>query len=80
MRREGDSVWRRQFTSLRMGQPFGILAGRMGCGIDSGSKSWEMSGASPWTTISEMELLAAVEALHSVPAGRWLNCARTQNS
>ena len=34
-----------------------------------GSKSWEMSGASPWTTISEMELLAAVEALRSIPAG-----------
>ncbi|MGD0894110.1 MAG: hypothetical protein ABR923_21525 [Terracidiphilus sp.] len=34
-----------------------------------GSKSWEMSGASPWTTISEMELLAAVEALRSTPAG-----------
>ena len=28
-----------------------------------------MSGASPWTTISEMELLAAVEALRSIPAG-----------
>ena len=34
-----------------------------------GSKSWEMSGASPWTTISEMELRAAVEALRSIPAG-----------
>ncbi len=34
-----------------------------------GSKSWEMSGASPWTTISEMELLAAVMALRSIPAG-----------
>ena len=35
----------------------------------SGDKSWEMSGSSPWTTISEMELLAAVEALRSIPAG-----------
>jgi ribonuclease HI len=26
---------------------------------------WEMSGPHPWTTISEMELVAAVEALHS---------------
>ena len=34
-----------------------------------GSKSREMSGASPWTTISEMELLAAVEALRVLPAG-----------
>ena len=30
---------------------------------------WEMSGAVPCTTISEMELLAAVEALRSIPAG-----------
>ena len=28
-----------------------------------------MSGASPWTTISEMELLAAAEALRSIPEG-----------
>jgi ribonuclease HI len=35
----------------------------------SGDESWEMSGSSPWTTISEMELLAAVEALHSIPVG-----------
>src|ERR1700691_6584971 len=34
-----------------------------------GSKSWEMWGASPWTTIAEMELLAAVEALRSLPPG-----------
>jgi ribonuclease HI len=34
-----------------------------------GNKSWEISGSSVWTTISEMELLAAVEALRSVPAG-----------
>jgi len=35
----------------------------------SGEESWEMSGSSPWTTISEMELLAAVEALRTIPAG-----------
>ena len=35
----------------------------------SGDKIWEMSGSSPWTTISEMELLAAVEALRSIPVG-----------
>ena len=33
-----------------------------------GTKSWEMSGASPRTAISEMELLAAVEALRTLPA------------
>ena len=27
---------------------------------------WEISGAHPWTTISEMELVAAVQALRSV--------------
>ena len=32
-----------------------------------GSKHWEMSGACPWTTISEMELVAAVQALRSLP-------------
>ena len=35
----------------------------------SGDKRWEISGTSAWTTISEMELLAAVEALRSIPAG-----------
>jgi ribonuclease HI len=35
----------------------------------SGDKIWEMSGSSPWTTISEMEVLAAVEALRLIPAG-----------
>jgi ribonuclease HI len=33
-----------------------------------GNKRWEMSGASPWTTISEMELLAALKALRSMPS------------
>ena len=31
-----------------------------------GKEHWEMSGAEPWTTISEMELVAAVEALRSM--------------
>ena len=34
-----------------------------------GAKRWEISGSSPWTTISEMELRAAIEALRSIPAG-----------
>jgi ribonuclease HI len=51
----------------------GSVIGNPGCGgwaavLISGDKSWEMSGSSPWTTISEMELLAAVEALRSIPA------------
>jgi ribonuclease HI len=43
--------------------------GGWGAVLIRGNKSWEMSGASPWTTISEMELLAAVEPLRTVPAG-----------
>jgi ribonuclease HI len=34
----------------------------------SGGGNWEITGSNPWTTISEMELLAAVEALRSIPA------------
>jgi len=30
-------------------------------------KSWEMSGSSPLSTISEMELMAAVETLRTIP-------------
>ena len=44
-----------------------------------GDKSWEMSGSSPWTTISEMELLAAVEALRSIPTGSSASFAPTPN-
>jgi ribonuclease HI len=43
--------------------------GGWGAVLIHGNRSWEISGASPWTTISEMELLAAVEALRSIPAG-----------
>jgi ribonuclease HI len=35
----------------------------------SGDKRWEISGAMASTTISEMELLAAVEALRTIPSG-----------
>ena len=34
-----------------------------------GRETRELSGASPWTTISEMELLAAVMALRTILAG-----------
>jgi len=52
----------------------GSVIGNPGCGgwaavLMGGGKSWEISGSSPWTTISEMELTAAVEALRSIPAG-----------
>jgi ribonuclease HI len=39
----------------------------------NGGKKWEIKGSNPWTTISEMELVAAVEALRSIPAGTNVN-------
>ena len=41
--------------------------GGWGVVVIQGKERWEMSGAHPWTTISEMELLAAVQALRSLP-------------
>ena len=41
--------------------------GGWGAVVLQGKVRWEMSGAVPWTTISEMELLAAVEALRPLP-------------
>jgi len=43
--------------------------GGWGAVLIRGNKRREMSGACPWATISEMELLAAVEALRSMPPG-----------
>jgi ribonuclease HI len=40
--------------------------GGWGVVVVQGKHRWEMSGAYPWTTISEMELVAAVRALRSV--------------
>ena len=40
--------------------------GGWGVVVIQGKKRWELSGARPWTTISEMELVAAVQALRSV--------------
>ena len=39
----------------------------------SGHLQWEISGACSWTTISEMELMAAIQALRSIPAGSKVN-------
>ena len=41
-------------------------SGGWGVVVIQGKKRWEMSGAHPWTTISEMELVAAIQALRSV--------------
>jgi ribonuclease HI len=43
--------------------------GGWGAVVIDGKKRREMSGANPWTNISEMELLAAVEALRSITRG-----------
>jgi len=43
--------------------------GGWGVVVIQGKKRWEMSGAHPWTTISEMELVAALQALRSVEGG-----------
>jgi ribonuclease HI len=37
--------------------------------LAQGKKRWEISGAKHWTTASEMELVAAVEALRGIPTG-----------
>jgi ribonuclease HI len=34
--------------------------------VIQGKEPWEISGAHPWTTISEMELVGAIQALRSV--------------
>lgn len=39
----------------------------------SGGRQWDISGACSWTTISEMELMAAIQALRSIPAGSKIN-------
>ena len=43
--------------------------GGWGAVLVQGRKQWEMSGALSWTTIEAMELLAAISALRSLPAG-----------
>jgi len=43
--------------------------GGWGAVLIQGKNRWEMSGESPWTTVEEMELLAAVEALRSLSVG-----------
>jgi ribonuclease HI len=39
----------------------------------NGRMQWEISGACSWTTISEMELMAAIQALRSIPVGSKVN-------
>ncbi len=41
--------------------------GGWGAVLIEGNKRWEMSGSHCWTTISEMEVVAAAQALRSLP-------------
>jgi len=42
--------------------------GGWGAVLMQGNKRWEMSGAYLWTTISEMEIVAALQALRALPS------------
>jgi ribonuclease HI len=43
--------------------------GGWGAVLMRGKRRWEISGAFPWTTISETELVAAIQALRPIPDG-----------
>jgi len=58
-----DKTYRIFTDGSAMGNPG---PGGWGVVVIQGKERWEMSGAHPWTTISEMELVAAVQALRSV--------------
>jgi ribonuclease HI len=59
-----DQIYRIFTDGSAIGNPG---PGGWGAVVLQGKARWEMSGAVPWTTISEMELLAAVEALRPLP-------------
>lgn len=44
--------------------------GGWGAVIVNGKNKRELSGASPWTTVSEMEIVAAIESLRAIPCGQ----------
>ena len=48
--------------------------GGWGAVLIRGKYRWEISGASTWTTIEEMELLAAIEALRSLSKDLLSSC------
>ena len=58
-----DQIYRIFTDGSAIGNPG---PGGWGVVVIQGNERWEMSGTHPWTTISEMELVAAVEALRSV--------------
>jgi ribonuclease HI len=58
-----DQIYRIFTDGSAIGNPG---PGGWGVVVIQGKERWEMSGAHPWTTISEMELVAALQALRSV--------------
>lgn len=58
-----DQIYRIFTDGSAIGNPG---PGGWGVVVIQGRARWEMSGAHPWTTISEMELVAAVQALRSI--------------
>ncbi len=58
-----DQAYRIFTDGSAIGNP---VPGGWGVVVIQGKERWEMSGAHPWTTISEMELVAAVQALRPV--------------
>jgi ribonuclease HI len=58
-----DQIYRIFTDGSAIGNPG---PGGWGVVVIQGKERWEKSGTHPWTTISEMELVAAVEALRSV--------------
>jgi len=58
-----DQIYRIFTDGSAIGNPG---PGGWGVVVIQGKERCEMSGAHPWTTISEMELVAAVQALQSV--------------
>ena len=68
------SAWRRRLFVYQTYRIFtdGSAIGNPGPGgwgvvLIQGPKRWELSGASLWTTVSEMELAAAIQALRTLP-------------
>ena len=65
-----DQIYRIFTDGSAIGNPG---PGGWGVVVIQGKERCEMSGAHPWTTISEMELVAAVQALHSVEDRAWID-------
>ena len=58
-----DQIYRIFTDGSAIGNPG---PGGRGVVVIQGKERWEMSGAHPWTTISEMELVAALQAVRSL--------------